>query len=438
MSINYKTPEYFRKFQCLGADCIDTCCQQWEVKLDRAHYKLLKDKMSNDKKEQALFNNYILVNEQPVTGDHDYAMISMAPSGMCAMLDQSGLCSLHAKYGVEPLGDVCAFYPRVISRCDNDMELSGALSCPEVARLCLLTDNPFKFSKFNVSCLPRPKDYPIQRELPSNPFDYYAQHFKPVRNTMLKLLSQESYSLSTRLYALAGLANRISSYYHRDCVSQEMKSLDDDLKQSLHEDNLNGISEYLSQDSSVNSVALIVIRAILEIKTTQFPDEKLSQLAINIYKNYQQDVNVEHGISATPIEDIQSQYEVWRSQLPEVVNNKIEQYFTRYLANCFFREWFFTMPDVFTYVQMLIIRLAIMRFLFISHPDLHVLVEKLESAGEQEQAKLMNELDSLAVHLVYNFARSVDQNLSFLQIIYTAVSEQQMISFDYSLPFVRL
>ena len=438
MSINYKTPEYFREFQCLGGDCSDTCCQRWEVKLDRHHYGLLKEKMQTDEAEKALFDHYICINEQPVTGDHDYAMIKMNSDGMCPMLDASGLCSLHAKYGVEPLGDVCAFFPRVISRCEQDMELSGALSCPEVTRLCLQAKNPFKLTKFNTSSLPRAKEYPIQRELPNNPFDAYAQNFKKVRATMLQLLSKESYPLTTRLYALAGMANRISHYYHRDCVAQDIKSLDEDLNQCLHSEHMDSIVEFIQQDDSVNSIALIVIRAILEIKVTQFPDEKLSQLALQAYKNYSSDKKRQSTISAIPIETLQTQYETFCKQIPAVVMTRIDAYFTRYLANCFFREWFFTMPDTFTYIQMLIIRLAILRFLLLSQPELHHLVDEFRLADETKQQALMDELDGLAVHLVYNFARSVDQNLSFLQNIYAAVSEQQMINFDYSLAFVRL
>ncbi|VAX11910.1 hypothetical protein MNBD_GAMMA24-2435 [hydrothermal vent metagenome] len=435
MSLNYKTPDYFRDFQCLGSDCPDTCCQHWEVKLDRSHYHLWQEKIAQNESEKKLFEDCIYINEQPVTGDHDYAFIRMTNEGSCPMLSNNKLCSLHDRYGIEPLGDVCAFYPRVISRCGADMELSGALSCPQVARLCLLSKQPFKLARFNVSQLPRSKDYPIQRELPQNPFDYYAGNFRLVRQKLVELAANEDFSLNVRLYALAELAQRISVYYHRDCKTIESTRLERDFQQVVDRGNLNNIENYLAQDDSVNLVAMLVVRAILEIKITQFPDEKLSQIAKKTFTA--SGPGSESSISDIPIEDIQNTYNKVRQAISPAMNEKIDRYFTRYLCNCLFREWYFTMPDTFTYMQMLFIRMAMLRFLFYSEPRLQLLLKEYEQADRQGQSHLQAELDSLAINLVYNFARAVDQNLSFLQLVYTAVSEQDMFNFDYSLAFVK-
>ncbi len=435
MSLNYKTPDYFRNFQCLGSDCPDTCCQHWEVKLDRAHYHLLKEKMSRSESEQELFESYIHVNEQPVTGDHDYAFIRMNHEDCCPMLSNDALCNLHDHYGIDSLGDVCAFYPRVISRCGTDMELSGALSCPEVARRCLLNEQPFKFARFNISHLPRSKDYPIQRELPQNPFDYYANNFRKVRQKLLELAANEDFSLNARLYALAELTQRISVYYHRDCHSIDSQKLMGDLQQSMHGSKLKSIEQYLVQYDSVNLFALLAVRAILEIKVTQFPDEKLSRMAKEIFTSL--GMKPESRISDVPIEDIQKAYDKVRQTVSPGMNERIDGYFTRYLCNCLFREWYFTMPDTFTYMQMLFIRMAMLRFLFYSEPRLPLLLEEYEQADDEGRSRLRAELDLQAVNLVYNFARAVDQNLSFLQLVYTAISEQDMFNFDYSLAFVK-
>ncbi|HEB54731.1 MAG TPA: hypothetical protein ENI98_00215 [Gammaproteobacteria bacterium] len=435
MSLNYKTPDYFRDFQCLGSDCPDTCCQRWEVKLDRSHYHLLQEKMSQNANEKKLFENYIYINEQPVTGDHDYAFIRMTDEGHCPMLSENELCSLHDRYGIEPLGDVCAFYPRVISRCGPDMELSGALSCPQVARLCLLSKQPFKMTRFNISQLPRSKDYPIQRELAQNPFDYYADNFRLVRQTLLELAANENVALNVRLYALIDLAQRISTYYHRDCKTINSQRLERDLQQSMDRKNLKNIENYLQQDESVNLLAMLVVRAVLEIKITQFPDETLSQMAKNIFTVSGRDsIN---SMSEIPIENIQQAYNKSRKLVSPAMNKKVDCYFTRYLCNCLFREWYFTMPDTFTYMQMLLIRMAMLRFLFYSEPRFIALLKEYEQADSESRSDLQAELDSLAINLVYNFARSVDQNLSFLQLVYTAVNEQDMFNFDYSLAFVK-
>ena len=86
MSINYKTPDYFQEFACLGGDCEDTCCKDWDIRLDRHHYEALRDKMSADTEEKAIFEQFIKLNQRPVMGEHDYAHIQMAGNGMCPML----------------------------------------------------------------------------------------------------------------------------------------------------------------------------------------------------------------------------------------------------------------------------------------------------------------------------------------------------------------
>lgn len=91
MSISYKTPSYFYEFSCLGGECEDTCCRNWEVKLDREHFDLLESVMSEDAAEKSMFEQYIHLNENSITSDHDYAFIRMGVNGYCAMLDNKGL-----------------------------------------------------------------------------------------------------------------------------------------------------------------------------------------------------------------------------------------------------------------------------------------------------------------------------------------------------------
>lgn len=49
----YRQPSYNRAFRCLGGDCPDTCCRDWEIVLDEqalADYRNappgLRDKLS--------------------------------------------------------------------------------------------------------------------------------------------------------------------------------------------------------------------------------------------------------------------------------------------------------------------------------------------------------------------------------------------------------
>lgn len=432
MSLNYKTPGYFRDFQCLGGECPDTCCQQWDIKLDREHYNRLSVLMSADAEQKPLFDRYIKVNEQPVTGDHDFAYIAMNENGQCPMLESGGLCSIHRKFGIEPLGNICAFFPRVISRCEQDIEMSGALSCPEVARLCLMETTPVKLTRFNLSNLPRQKEYPIHRELPRSAGDYYAQYFKKVRLTLQNILAATSFGIDSRLYTLVTFAQRISDFYHKDC-SDPQPALDDVINSILSD--APRLDEFMGNYESQEPVGLIVIHSILQIKQQRFPAESVSKMADNIYQRYIDDINPENNNNDVDAIALQKAYQQRANDFEQAFPGKLDQYLTRYLENCIFREWFYTMPDVFTYIQMLLIRLAILRFLMLSHPDVMALVKQ---QLEKPSATLESDLLEKLTYVVYNYARAIDQNTAFLQVIYNAVSEQQMMNHDYSLAFIKL
>ena len=417
MSISYKTPSSFADFSCLGGDCEDTCCRNWEIKLDREHFDLLKDVMFQDKAEKSLFEQYISLNENSITSDHDYAHIRMGVNGYCAMLDEKGLCSIHAKHGVTVLGNVCTMFPRVISRCGDTVELSGALSCPEVVRRCIDDKTPLKLKRFKTSELPRSKNYPIQRELSELDDDYYSENFNLVREYMLKIIASEDYDLNTRLYALANMANKISEFYHRGCNNPDTEKLKIILT-TLSEQELTAKLDSFIKDYAIESpLSMIVAHSILMIKLEQASSENISQLYRGIIGK--------HKVTSDNVAEILAeQLNQTLSNLDSDSKNYIDKAVTRYILNCIYREWFISMPDPFTYVQMLLVRISILRILIY----LSIGNENLEQ----------HELKEKIVYIMYNFARNIDQNLEFLKVVYNALSEQTMINFDFSPSFIKI
>jgi len=348
MPLTYKTPAYFLDFQCLGERCEDTCCQQWEVRLDRKHFHRLQEQMQNRPDSQALFEKHIRLNDGMVSGDHDYARIEMAADGYCAMLDDKGLCRIHREFGTEPLGNVCAFFPRILSRCGNEIELSGALSCPEVVRRCLLDPRPIRYVRFSPTVLPRPADYPIHRQLPATPDDHYARHFKTVRQALLKLAAGED-GLETRLYALATFAHQLSDFYHRGCDYFDAAQLAAVLAKGTAADTLREMAGFLHQYQAGEPVALIVIVSILQIKQQQFSAEPISVLADRIMADYLQEHTAGGGTAVAPLEipigELQARFEARRAACQATYGQALDDMLGRYLGNCLYREWFYTMPD---------------------------------------------------------------------------------------------
>lgn len=417
MSTSYHTPSYFHDFSCLGDKCEDTCCRNWEVKLDRNHYDLLKIEMSKDNHENSMFEQYIHLNDKSITSDHDYAFIRMGVNNYCAMLDDKGLCSIHANHGVSALGNVCTMFPRVISRCGPKVELSGALSCPEVVRKCINDLKPLKLKRFKPSELPRSKNYPIQRELSDLEDDFYSKYFYIVREKLMAIMADEDHILETRLYVVANLSHKISEFYYRGCQKLEKTQLEEVMLSLSENDFIMKMNSFIS-DYDVGPTSMIVVNSILQIKLQQANSENISQL-------YQRIIDSCASNSDNIAETLVIQLAEVKQSLCDEELNAIDKAITRYIINCLYREWFISMPDSFTYIQMILVRSSILRTLI--YLDI----------GQQNNLS-QSELKEKIVYVIYNFARNIDQNLDFLKLVYNALSEQSMLNFDFSPAFIRI
>ncbi|MCW8900103.1 MAG: flagellin lysine-N-methylase [Gammaproteobacteria bacterium] len=418
MSISYKTPASFSGFSCLGGDCEDTCCRNWEVKLDRQHYELVKNAMLSNEHDKAVFDNSIYLNGRSIVSDHDFSFVRMREDGFCSMLDSKGLCSIHAKFGISTLGDVCTMYPRVVSRCGDTFELSGALSCPEVVRRCIDAKNPLKLKRFKPAELPRSNNYPIQRELSQLDDDFYSQHFSMVRDAIMAMMANDEYDFETRLYLITNLANKVSDFYHRGCDKSAGGQLDVVLSAYAERGFISKLDMFIKDYDAGSPISLLVTHSVLSIKLQQASTENISLLYNDLIQFYcHSNENIPEMLTVK-VNNIIKELDFNQQQY-------IEQSLTRYILNCLYREWFVTMPDPFTYMQMLLVRISILRTL--------IYLDVGRDSGLNTK-----ELEKKIVYVMYNFARNIDQNLEFLKVVYNALSEQNMMNFDFSPAFIRI
>lgn len=432
MTNQYKSPVYMQGFRCLGGECEDTCCQLWDIRFDRIHYEKLREAVSAVPEQQSLFQRYIVVNAGEEASDRNYAHIRLDDTGFCPFLDSGGLCQLHSHHGVEPLSNVCAFYPRVLSAYRDDIEMTGALSCPEVARQCLFSrPDEQRMTPMQAELLPRCDDLPLSRVVPATDVDFYASQFPRVRETMIWLASHEDYAFETRQYFISNLSHRLASGYHQACEPNQ-KLVDDELKRIRDPATLKNLDDYFSQYSSAEPVAIAVIQAVLQLHMQQSPESKLGRISAGIFDAYRAELMDQgamdiYGENLPPV-DLWQRYQQNWDCLNSQYGVRLENSLSRYLVNCLQREWFVSMPDPFIYIHMLTIRLAVLRFLIVSHPSIQ---QKLKNRADE------SELNKLLVEIVYLFARGIDHNLAFLHVLYQALGEQQMMSFDYAMPFIK-
>lgn len=132
--------DFLETFECLGADCPDTCCKGWGMQLDertRARYQ---------KEAPELL-------DAVGAGEAEYIMKRDPETDYCIKLE-GGLCGIHQKYGTFFLGDACHFYPRVTRALGQSITMTAALSCPEITRLCLFSPADFSWKEVQIERLP--------------------------------------------------------------------------------------------------------------------------------------------------------------------------------------------------------------------------------------------------------------------------------------------
>lgn len=207
-------PIHFKNFKCIGGDCEDTCCQGWDIEMDKDTFDYYCE--SQDEEMQSMIEKSVFRNEDCTSNDLDYGIIKLNEKKFCPFLDKESYCSIQKKFGEEHLSCVCSHFPRIMNKVDNNYEISLDVACPEAARIVL--DNKEKIS-FDSS----EKDfykYIINDEYNTNSKKYKntpIKYFKEIRACSIKIMQNRNYDLSRRFYILGQFINDLEEIADDDC-----------------------------------------------------------------------------------------------------------------------------------------------------------------------------------------------------------------------------
>lgn len=196
-------PTYADSFHCIGADCEDTCCQGWTVPVDHATFEKYQ---SLPESPLSVLINASVVRKSPcaaqagdatvpaVDSDPAFAAIRMNDENQCPLLTTDRLCGIQAQLGEGLLSHACATYPRIVHFRGGVEEKALTLSCPEAARLVLLTPDLL------------PTAAGLGPHAGSFPADFW-----PIRSLILKVVQARIYPLWQRLFLLDLLCRQLDS-----------------------------------------------------------------------------------------------------------------------------------------------------------------------------------------------------------------------------------
>ena len=421
------TLRYVTGFRCIGAECEDTCCAGWKVSLERRAHDDLAAVMAADPAAQRLF----AANITPVTGptaspDH-FAIIELDAAGRCRFLAaDSDLCTIHGTYGEHLLGGVCSTYPRQLNRIGGRTELSLAMSCPEAARLCLLAPDALEEVPLPAELIANPR-YLIGYDQAANPRDPYLVHAGLVRGVLQQMLGMAGFPLESRLFFMAWFAGRIESFYHLGTTTFTEDRLADELDRLVQPGLLLEWHEQLPHIGGVIDLPMTIILTILAGRERS--GTSLSGTLGGIWAEYGWENPVRDP--AAPLGNLDfsgviPRYIERRDRLEAVFGERHEQHMTSYCGNFLFREPLGQAPGLTPYLQDLLIRRAIIRFLIWSDPAWDDVV----AAGEATDVtpELLARFDAASVALIVKVTRAVEHDPALTGAIRSTLAAHELQS----------
>ncbi|MDO8159292.1 hypothetical protein FKQ51_18420 [Bacillus toyonensis] len=179
--------EYISKFSCIGSKCEDNCCGKWIVPVDKKSYE------HYEKLEREGMADFLQFIEKNNTSTHEcnYATLKMDPDKMCPLLTEDGLCQIHRDYGYDALCDTCKHYPKIIRKMNDTYYQTGYLSCPEMARVVLLSKSP---AEWKLVMTEQPINQTLIEEITVN-----RNYMKNIHRNITDIFGQKHLSLSQRI-----------------------------------------------------------------------------------------------------------------------------------------------------------------------------------------------------------------------------------------------
>lgn len=199
-NMKYLVSELYNEFECIGGDCLETCCGGWNIYVDDESY----DRYTILPKEQ---KEWILSNIEEKNGRK---IIRNNDNGFCPMLNDEGWCLLYKNISPDALCETCRTYPR-LTYLSNDLNiLTLSLACSEVVRLMLKHDNPLQF-------------YYLDDEIETSNISCEWEVFNEIVNAWivtLNIIQNRSINIIHRLLLSLEIANDIDEYIKQGRVNE--------------------------------------------------------------------------------------------------------------------------------------------------------------------------------------------------------------------------
>ena len=177
-------PSFYDRFKCIASKCKDNCCIGWEIDVDDEtleKYNKLNTPFGDE------IRSKITVS---LDGSRCFALVE---NERCPFLNENNLCRIIINSGEDALCEICKNHPRFFEWFPGVTECGLGLSCEEVCRILLSTDEPFSLVSEDDG-----EGFIIQTDEQFEEYDFYDD-IAYLRESIFGILNRSDISFNEKI-----------------------------------------------------------------------------------------------------------------------------------------------------------------------------------------------------------------------------------------------
>ena len=379
-------PFYYDDFKCIAGDCIDNCCHaEWEISIDKKTYKKyrkLKGQWGNK------INNNIGRIRSNIS-DLRYGKIKLRDKG-CSLLDEKGLCTIHANLGVGYLCNTCKVYPREITKFGEIYERNLFMSCPEVARYFVRHKENFYFNMGEEELSDLDKDYIVDKSYDEKLYNLLWDS----RSLAMEIIQFKEIEIWKRIIFLKILTDKVQKLIDEENYENYEKVLNTFRNEITNIDVINSLDKI----KFVEDVKFDFIQSIIN-KSSQLKRVKYSQLINDYYEMFNATDDKKENLKL--LFEKEREFNIFLKDYENILENLLIYLIYGYFMLALYSK------DLNKQVNKVVITYSMIKMLLLGR--------------WYKNNKKLEEEDF--VEVIYVFSRVIEHNRSFLNKIYEAIKE---------------
>lgn len=429
-----------QRFRCVGSACEDSCCRHFGIDIDRASLDRLRA-AAREPAEREKVVRLVVLGLRPPGGDAAPNLVQLDQDGACPMLEGDGACGVHRRHGEAALSTTCSVFPRTSLAVGPNLEVTGSLACPELARLSLLSDDGLEQDAPITAVLPRAyvgKSVDVERD-----GSLYASMFGRVRAALIDLFRHQQHSVGTRFAFAATLAAEVDAFFRRDLPALGpaeallgRRRVEVELVAAGGSDNQATLSADLAtlpeSPPAVVAAAASLLSARLRLThPPRFGALVHSALATLEAAPVAEDPTDGDAVPALPHPDRAAAIlRQRRATIEALAPGLMDRILGRFARHYLLRNPYTDQPSLLVYLHRLGVDLAALRLLWLCSPRLAAFLSpSTGTPGAEEAAVVARAVSAAGIEVIQSYVKAVSHNVAFVQAVHEGDEQPGRVRF---------